>query len=128
MGFSRSEMDAFGDFVDAGYERYAGPGDDSQLLRAAELEDYIVFTPMTDYAFFRVSQKDPFGLLYWASAATVLYNLSDGSASWAPELAYTGLTNWELRLKASFLTGKDGEEFREKRNRFRLELRARWFF
>lgn len=128
MGFTRPEMDSFYAFVDDGYDRYLGLGDDSQLIAAAELGSYGGFTPMTDYAFLRVTQKDPFGALYWTPAATVLVNLADGSTSWAPELSYMGVTNLELRFKASLLTGKAGEEFREKRNRFRLELRARYFF
>ncbi|MBN2198240.1 MAG: hypothetical protein JW747_00150 [Candidatus Aminicenantes bacterium] len=128
QGFTRPEMDAFAAFVDTGYERYLASGDDSQLLQAADLESYGGFTPMTDYVFLRIIQKDPFGILYWTPAVTVLCNLSDGSASWAPELAYTGMTNWEWRLKASVPTGRAGGEFREKRIRFRLELRARFFF
>ena len=128
LGFARSAMAAFDAFVAAGYERYVSLGDDSLLRQAGELESYGGFTPMTDYAFLRVVQKDPFDILYWTPAATVIYNLSDGSASLAPELAYEGITNWELRLKASILTGRAGEEFREKRNRVRLELRVRHFF
>lgn len=46
----------------------------------------------------------------WTPAATILVNLADGSTSWAPELSYMGVTNLELRLKASLLTGKAGEE------------------
>lgn len=127
-GFDPPGMEDFYSFVDGAYGEYLELGDDARLKSAAGLESYGGFTPMTDYLFLRVMQKDPFGVLYLNPAATVIVNLSDGSASWAPEVSYTGFTNFELRLKAAVLTGKSGEEFIEKPNRFRLELRARYFF
>jgi hypothetical protein len=128
IGFSSSEMQAFYSLVDNAYQRYLMLGDESLLKDAAGLTSYSEFTPMTDYLFLRVMQKDPFGILYLTPAATAIVNLVDGSASWAPELSCKGFTNFELRLKAAILTGRGGEEFREKRNRFRLELRVRYFF
>ena len=46
----------------------------------------------------------------------------------SPELAYTGFTNVELRLRFFYLNGKDGSDFGEKANARRLELRARFYF
>ena len=83
---------------------------------------------MENYLFLRVIQKDAFGILYFLPAVTVIANLSDGSASLVPEVTYKGFTNFELRLKAFILAGKSGEEFGEKPNSFRLELRAQYFF
>lgn len=127
-GFDSLEMKVFYSLVDRSYERYLVSGDDSRLKEASGLSSYSGFTPMRDYLFLRIMQKDPFGILYLNPAATVIINLTDGSASWSPELTYKGITNFELRLKAAILTGKKGEEFKEKRNRFRLELRVRYFF
>jgi hypothetical protein len=127
-GFESLEMEDYYSFVDRSYERYLDSGDDSQLKMVSGLLSYSGFTPMTDYLFLRILQKDPFGILYFNPAVTVVLNLGDGSSSWSPELIYKGITNLELRLKAAILTGKKGEEFREKRNLFRLELRLRYFF
>ena len=128
QGYHPSQMKNFYSLVDRGYERYLATSDDAQLKEAARLPSYRGFSPMRDYLFFRVIQKDAFGVLYFFPAVTVIANLSDGSASLAPEMTYKGFTNWELRLKAFFLAGKKGDEFTEKPNRFRLELRARYFF
>jgi hypothetical protein len=127
-GFGSLEMEDFYSYVDSAYDRYYYLGDDSQMKEAAGLGSYSGFTPMTDYLFLRVMQKDPFGILYLNPAATAIFNLSDGSASLAPELTYKGFTNFELRLKAAVLMGKSREEFHEKPNRFRFELRVRYFF
>ncbi|MBN2409295.1 MAG: hypothetical protein JXE07_06110 [Candidatus Aminicenantes bacterium] len=127
-GYRSPDMAAFYSFVDRGYDAYLDSGDDTLLHEAAGLPAFGGFTPMADYFFLRVMQKDPFGILYLNPAATAILNLADGSASWAPEVTYTGITNLELRLKAAILSGGSGDEFGEKRNRFRLELRARYFF
>ncbi len=127
-GYESSEMQNFYTFIDRAYEEYAVSWDDSRLIEAAGLNSYSGFTPMTDYIFLRIIQKDAFGALYFNPAATVIVNLSDGSSSWAPEATYKGFTNLELRLKAMLLTGKGRQEFGEKPNRFRLELRVRYFF
>lgn len=127
-GYGFLEMEDFYSLVGRSYERYLVFGEDAQIREAAGLESYGGFTPMRDYLFLRIMQKDPFGILYLNPAATAIVNLTDGSASWAPELTYKGFTNFELRLKAVILTGKSREEFGEKPNRFRLELRARYFF
>ena len=45
-----------------------------------------------------------------------------------PELAYTGFTNVELRLRFFYLKGRNLSDFGEKANARRLELRARFYF
>ena len=55
-------------------------------------------------------------------------NLNDRSFSLSPELLYTGITNLELRLKASFIAGEGLSEFGEKQNDYRVECRARYYF
>ena len=85
-------------------------------------------TPGTDYLYLRVSQKEPFDILYFTPAVTTIVNLNDQSFSFVPELLYTGITNLELRLKTFFLVGKGGSDFGEKVNDYRIEFRARYFF
>ena len=45
-----------------------------------------------------------------------------------PEVQYNPLTNLILRFRSGFLVGDAGTEYGEKRNDFRIELRARFFF
>jgi len=61
-------------------------------------------------------------------AVTAIVNAEDKSYSIAPEVAYTGITNLELRFRAMFLVGDRLSEFGEKPNGWRAELRARYFF
>lgn len=55
-------------------------------------------------------------------------NLADRSHALTPELLYTGFTNLDLRLRATWLHGSEFSEFGEKQNRRRLELLARFYF
>jgi hypothetical protein len=75
-----------------------------------------------------VSQKEPFDILYFTPAVTTILNLDDRSFSLSPELLYTGITNLELRLKATALIGDNFSEYGEKPNDARLELRVRYYF
>jgi len=44
-----------------------------------------------------------------------------------PELLYTGITNLDLHLRASWLNGSGGTELGEKQNARKLELMARFY-
>jgi hypothetical protein len=61
-----------------------------------------------NYLYLRVSQKEPFKILYFTPAITWIANMDDKSFSLAPEMAYTGFTNWELRLSSIFIVGPKG--------------------
>ena len=90
--------------------------------------NYSRVNPMEDYLYLRVTQKDPFNILYFTPALTTIINLDDGSFSLAPELTYTGIKNLEVRLKAMANVGHNGSEYGEKPSDYRLELRVRYYF
>lgn len=81
-----------------------------------------------NYLYLRASQKEPFDIVYFTPSLTLIANLADRSFSITPELLYTGITNLDLRLRATWLHGAAYSEFGEKQNRRRLELLARFYF
>jgi hypothetical protein len=129
-GFTARETEAYFSFVHAAYGLYRRTGNFGPIQRAANFSQglYGRFTPMQDYLYLRLSQKEPFDILYFTPALTGIYNLNDQSVSVSPELLYTGLTNLELRLKGTFLSGERLSEFGEKQNDYRIEFRVRYFF
>jgi hypothetical protein len=129
-GFTKSEFQDFYRFVDRAYDSYLATRSGALLGRALNLSqgNYGRPNPMRDYLYLRVSQKEPFDILYFTPSLTTIVNLNDPSFSIAPEVAYTGITNLELRLKATFLVGARETEFGEKPNDYRLEFRARYYF
>jgi len=129
-GFTKDQMGDFFSFVNKGYNQFLTTGNAALLGRAATLAqgNYSRNTPMTDYLYLRISQKEPFDILYFTPAVTAIMNLKDQSFTLTPEVLYTGITNLELRLKTFFITGRGNSEFGEKPNDFRIEFRARYFF
>ena len=81
-----------------------------------------------NYLYLKVNQKDPFDILYLTPGLITIVNLDDRSYSISPEMQYTGFTNWELRLRYTFLNGGTFTEFAEKQNKNKLELRLRYHF
>ena len=55
-------------------------------------------------------------------------NVDDRSYSVTPEILYTGFTNWEIRMRFTYLNGDRFTEFGEKQNENKLELRVRYHF
>ncbi len=129
-GLKREELKGFFDFADNSFESFRRTGDKTLLFRARELANgpFGRPNPMRDYFYLRVSQKEPFEILYLTPAATSIVNLQDGSFTLIPEVAYSPKQNLELRLRTAFLVGGKDTEFGEKQNDFRVELRFRYFF
>jgi len=129
-GFTEEEMEGFFGLVDNGYNAYITSGNDTLLKKANTMTEgsYGRPNPMRDYIYLRVSQKEPFDILYFTPSITGIYNINDKSYSLSPEILYTGITNLELRLKAALLAGHENTEFGEKQNDYRAELRVRYYF
>jgi hypothetical protein len=129
-GFTHLEMKDYFTFIDKGYDLFLVAGNDSLLEKATGVTEgnYGKSNPMKDYLYLRISQKEPFNILYFTPAITGMMNLNDKSVSISPELLYTGITNLELRLKAIALVGQNGSEYGEKPNDYMVELRVRYYF
>jgi hypothetical protein len=129
-GFTEGEMREYFSFVDKGYDAYLSTGEDALLRRAAGLTEgrYGGMNPMRNYLYLRISQKEPFDILYFTPAITCIFNVDDQSFSLSPEMVYTGITNLELRFKGTALSGGHFTEYGEKRNDYRIEIRARYYF
>jgi hypothetical protein len=129
-GFTHLEMKDYFSFIDKGYDLFLSKGNDSLLKKASSVTEGNYGRPnaMKDYLYLRISQKEPFNILYFTPAITGIMNLNDKSVSLSPELLYTGITNLELRLKAFCLVGGKGTDFGEKQNDYRVELRVRYYF
>jgi hypothetical protein len=129
-GYSNSEMGDFYFLIERAYQSYLLTGDDHQLnfLAGAAGQPYRTFAPMKDYLYLRISQKEPWDILYFIPSFTSIVNITDKSFSLTPELLYNPITDLELRAKITVLVGKGGSEFGEKQNDIRLELRVRYYF
>jgi len=129
-GFRGSALADFFSFERSAYGSFNSSGNTQQIAKALQLATgpYGAINNTEDYFYLRVSQKEPFDILYFTPAITLLANTHDKSFTLTPELLYTGITNLELRLRGGIIVGPKGSEFGEKQNNFRAELRARYYF
>ena len=129
-GFTEQETRDYYTYVHNAYDSYVSTGNDALLQKATAVTDKNYGRPNTgqQYLYLRVSQKDPFDILYWTPALTAIVNAEDRSYQLSPEIAYTGITNLELRLKGTLLAGDPLSEFGEKPYDYRIEMRARYYF
>ncbi len=128
-GYTENQTQAFYRLIDNGLAQFQATGTDPLLAKARQISpSYARANPGERYLYLRASQKEPFDIVYFTPSITLIGNLDDRSYSLTPELLYTGITNLDLRLRASWLSGKAGSEFGEKQNARRVELVARYYF
>jgi len=128
-GYTEQQMRDYFTFARNAYDQFLLTGNSTLLERARTLQtSYARANPMQNYLYLRVSQKEPFDILYFTPSITLIQNLDDSSRSLSPELLYTGIANLELRLRLFFLAGGRLSDFGEKQNDRRIELRARYYF
>jgi len=129
-GFTEQQTRDYFTFIHDAYDSYLSSGDDALFQEAAAVtaRGYGAPNAGQSYLYLRVSQKEPFDIVYWTPAVTAIVNAEDKSFSITPEISYTGITNIELRVRAMVLAGSRLSEFGEKQNDFRVELMARSYF
>jgi hypothetical protein len=130
QGYSSREMKDFFSFIDQGVTLFSRSGNPALLNRAANLAQgaYGRMSSERNYLYLRVSQKEPFDLLYFTPAVALMANMDDKSFSLTPELVYTGITNLELRFRTGLIVGSKDSEFGEKPNDYRVDFRIRYYF
>lgn len=129
-GFDADAMGIYYRHIRSGYDLFRATGNSQMLAVAQNLAagGYGRNNPMEDYLYLRLSQKEPWDLLYFTPSLTTMVNLVDRSYSVTPELLYSGITNLELRLRFGWIRGGRETEFGEKPNDYRLELRVGYHF
>ena len=129
-GFSEAELERFYGLVADADQQLRATGTDTLFQNAQKIAALGYARPQVgrNYLYLKISQKEPFDILYVTPGLTAICNLDDHSYSVSPEILYTGFTNWEMRLRLSLLTGDDFTEFGEKQNQSKLELRVRYHF
>lgn len=130
MGFSGDDMKNYYSYIARGYNTYQTTGNATILNNALQMSEgsYGRANAMANYLYVRFSQKEPFDILYFTPSLTWMINTDDQSWSLTPELLYTGITNWEFRLRTGIIVGARNSDFGEKQNDYRIELRVGYYF
>lgn len=104
-GYTEAQAADFYRLVDNGVAQFQSAGSDALLRKAIAAGQgtqggYGRPNAGERYLYLRVSQKEPFDIVYFTPSVTLIANLDDRSYSLTPELLYTGVTNLDLRLRA----------------------------
>jgi len=130
QGYTRDEMKDYFTLIEDGYREYISSQSMAELSKSREYgsQFYNKQTVMKDYLYLKVSQKEPFDILYFTPSVTCLYNINDKSGSITPHITYTPITNLEFELKTIFLLGKDYTEYGEKLNEYKVYAEVKYYF
>jgi len=129
-GYTEGELSVFHQLVDNGLASWQANGSAALIQRAAAASRNGYGQPNAGrhYLYVRLSQAEPFDILYFTPAITTIANLDDRSLSVSPEVSYIRFRNLDLRLRLIRLAGGARSDFGEKQSTSRLELRVRYFF
>lgn len=125
-GYSQQQVVQYFQLVDDSAD--SGDASLDQLARAAASAGFNSANLMESYLYLKISQKEPFDIVYLSTSLIVIGNLVDDSYSMTPEVIYTGVTNLELRLRLNHNSGEQWTEYGEKPVQDRVEFRARYYF
>jgi hypothetical protein len=128
-GYTASQLETYYDYVHTAYNTYQATGNAADLNKSKKVSsDYNRSSVGQDYLYFRVSQKEPFDILYLNTTATVIMNLGDRSLSLNPEASYMLTSDIELRPRLILPIGGSDTEFGNKLNAAKGELRCVYYF
>ncbi len=128
-GYTSDEFEDYFSLIETGYSQYHNSGQMNVLMKSRlHGKYYNRQTAMKDYLYLKVSQKEPFDILYFTPSVTAIYNINDKSGSIASQITYTPITNLEFDLKATFLLGSKYTEYGEKVNDYNITASVKYYF
>ena len=129
QGYSAREYENYLTFIETGFDQYLNTSSQASIAKSRSVSAYYnQQAAMRDYLYLKVSQKDPFDILYFTPAITFIYNMTDQSGSITPQLTYSPLTNLTLDMKTALLLGEGKTEYGEKINNAKIVLSIKYYF
>jgi len=101
-------------FFDAVQFAVSGNPDLLPAIKKYQSESFSSQFLMKDYLYAKISQPEPFDILYFTPSVFVLYNLNDKSEMIGGEFNYSRFENLNLKLKYNLMFGEEDSEFGEK--------------
>lgn len=129
-GYNSAEVDDFFAYQNWAYQRWLATGDPGFMEQASRATRpyYRQRNFGEDYFYLKVSQKEPFDILYFTPWIATVVNLRDRSFNLQLGMTYTGITNLEINFRVGIPVGRAGSEFGEKQDAVRPEIWVRYYF
>lgn len=129
-GYSRDEMEDFFTYQQTAFDQWQATGN-ALLMQQANRVSKPYYSQRhfgEDYGYFKVSQKEPFDILYFNPWATAIVNLQDFSFNVQAGMTWTPVTNLEVNFRISIPVGASKTDFGEKPDALRPEIWIRYYF
>ncbi len=110
-GLDTEQMKSFFDAVESAV---SGNPDLLAVIKNYQSKSFSAQFLMKDYLYAKVSQPEPFDILYFTPSVFILYNLNDNSEMIGGEFNYSRFNNLNLKLKYNMMFGEENSEFGEK--------------
>lgn len=129
-GFSNEEIKAYYNYIQKGYNTYQTTGVENSLKKSIGYTKayYIDKNFMKQYLYLKITQKEPFNILYFTPSLNIIFNINDKSYSLTTELLYEPISNLELKFKFSLFNGEFHSEFGEKPYDYKAACFAKYYF
>ena len=129
-GYDRDEVKDFFTDQESAFDRWQAIGDASVMQRARQVAQpyYQQRNFGRDYFYLKISQKEPFDILYFNPWVAAVVNLQDFSFNLQPGMTWTSLSNLELNFRMGIPVGPAKTEFGEKPDALRSEIWVRYYF
>ena len=111
IGLDTEQMKNFFDAIESAV---SGNPDLLPVIKQYQSESFSSQFLMKDYLYAKVSQPEPFDILYFTPSVFILYNLNDNSEMIGGEFNYSRFNNLNLKLKYNMMFGEENSEFGEK--------------
>jgi len=129
QGYTQKEYENYLNFIENGYDQYLNTSSNTSISKSKQYAAYYnKQAAMRDYIYLKISQKDPFDILYFTPSIICIYNINDQSSSITPAITYSPITNLTLDLKAGFLFGESKTEYNEKINKSKIVFSIKYYF
>lgn len=129
-GYDRSELEDFFAYQEAAFDQWQATDNASVMQRAGQITRpyYQQRNFGEDYFYLKISQKEPFDILYFNPWAAAVVSLQDASFNLQPGMTWTPVTNLELNFRVGIPVGASQTEFGEKPDALRPEIWIRYYF
>jgi len=98
------------------------------IVKKYQSESFSAQFLMKDYLYAKISQPEPFDILYFTPSVFVLYNIKDKSEMIGGEFNYSRFENLNLKLKYNLLFGEENSEFGEKISSGKISFLMEYIF
>ncbi len=129
-GFSEDEISVYYNYIQKGYNTYQITGAENDLKKSLGYTKayYNDKNFMEQYLYLKITQKEPFNILYFTPSINIIFNIEDKSYSLTPELLYEPISNLELKFNFTLFNGNYHSEFGEKPYDYKAVCFAKYYF